>query len=408
MNCVHCAKGEAEEQTITKDVVDKTFENLKEHKICNISFFGGEPTLEPEMCLYIMDKIIEKKINVMSVNFSTNGLIFSKQIALKLNELGRYIVQNNKQRNPDFIKHIQEYDFKNKTYAPCIMTISTYYHADNENIAYKGYELYKQYQSQYFRVEYQTEEKESSLKESGKELLLIHMGNAVNNFNMLKKESGYRIKDKFGAMRRCESKFVDLPIYICVNGNVSNSDLVTYHLEDTEYCLGNILKEDLFEMMDRWNFEHPLSHKQRKNKQWCLTEIFNYENGITQIYKKHPEYVLTEDMIKLDKEKLKFYDYIEDVMRKVHKQYPYLFYDEVWMVGSLIIQLQTKGCYFNSDFSGMDYDATYKYNEKTLKAMIQDWENIHNERKILMMKKEIKDGWNTLLSLFKNAFKGDK
>lgn len=113
--------------------------------------------------------------------------------------------------------------------------------------------------------------------------------------------------------------------------------------------------------------------------------------------KKHPEYVLTEDMIKLDKEKLKFYDYIEDVMRKVHKQYPYLFYDEVWMVGSLIIQLQTKGYYFNSDFSGMDYDATYKYNEKALKEMIHEWENIHNER-ALLKKKGIKNGfWKKLL-----------
>lgn len=91
MKCPHCMRGQAENHTISKEVVDKALDNVA--IIGRLLLTGGEPFLEPEMIEYIFDGIIKRKIPLMSVNIVTNGTILDKRIAKSYNKITDYITE---------------------------------------------------------------------------------------------------------------------------------------------------------------------------------------------------------------------------------------------------------------------------------------------------------------------------
>lgn len=86
MNCSYCFEKDKKPKMITKEVIDKSFELIlyRKPKNINITFFGGEPTLNPEMIEHAMNKIVsisqnDKNLKI-SVSIITNGLNFTKEI----------------------------------------------------------------------------------------------------------------------------------------------------------------------------------------------------------------------------------------------------------------------------------------------------------------------------------------
>lgn len=90
--CAHCCRGESQDLDLTKDIVDAFFDN-NVVSINRLLFSGGEPTLNGEMLNYIVDKIIEKGINVDMFTLSTNGLSYSESFINGLNKLYGYIMK---------------------------------------------------------------------------------------------------------------------------------------------------------------------------------------------------------------------------------------------------------------------------------------------------------------------------
>lgn len=64
--------------------------------------------------------------------------------------------------------------------------------------------------------------------------------------------------------------------------------------------------------------------EQRKNKEWYLTEIFNWENGVRHVYKTHPEIQMTREEILKAQNGLKLFDIVESIKVKIQKELPYL------------------------------------------------------------------------------------
>ena len=94
LKCLHCMRGESQNIDITKEIIDEIFDNNNISAIHSISFSGGEPTLTPEIIVYIIDKIINKNINVYKIGFVTNGQIYSQEIINAFNRFNKY--RNNK------------------------------------------------------------------------------------------------------------------------------------------------------------------------------------------------------------------------------------------------------------------------------------------------------------------------
>lgn len=93
MACKHCLRGPAENIDMTKDLVDKTFENI--HNVRNIVFTGGEPFLNVDIIEYALKVVKEKNILVYSLFIATNAKMFEERYITILNDWMFYVASCN-------------------------------------------------------------------------------------------------------------------------------------------------------------------------------------------------------------------------------------------------------------------------------------------------------------------------
>lgn len=80
IRCKHCMRGESQNINLTKEIVDQFLDNNEISTIESICFSGGEPTLNPEIIIYTINKIIEENLDVQELVMVTNGQIFNKEL----------------------------------------------------------------------------------------------------------------------------------------------------------------------------------------------------------------------------------------------------------------------------------------------------------------------------------------
>jgi MoaA/NifB/PqqE/SkfB family radical SAM enzyme len=90
LKCDHCMRGQAQNVNMTPDMVDAILNNEEISHIESILFSGGEPTLNPGIIVYTIDKIIRENIDVREVCMVTNGKIFSREIVEAFNRFNEY------------------------------------------------------------------------------------------------------------------------------------------------------------------------------------------------------------------------------------------------------------------------------------------------------------------------------
>lgn len=78
LDCVHCMKGEARNISITKEIAESIFNQVK--FVGTIIFTGGEPMLATEEIKMILDVIKEKKVKIIKWSIVTNGTIYNKKL----------------------------------------------------------------------------------------------------------------------------------------------------------------------------------------------------------------------------------------------------------------------------------------------------------------------------------------
>lgn len=90
LKCGHCMRGPSQNIDLTNEIIDTFFNNNDIKRISNIIFSGGEPTLNPEVIVYTINKIITENINVCNIAMVTNGQIFNKEIVDAFNRFNEY------------------------------------------------------------------------------------------------------------------------------------------------------------------------------------------------------------------------------------------------------------------------------------------------------------------------------
>lgn len=77
-SCVHCSCGEAQDVTISRDVVDKIFSSVKDCR--DIVFYGGEPLLHTDLVEYVIDQILASRWTTTYLEVTTNGSVLDPRI----------------------------------------------------------------------------------------------------------------------------------------------------------------------------------------------------------------------------------------------------------------------------------------------------------------------------------------
>lgn len=101
INCKHCMRGDAQNIQITEEIIDQVFDSNNIVSIDNLLFSGGEPTLNEDIIVYIIDKIIESNMDVRKVSIVTNGAFYSERIVEAFKKFNNY-------RNERVIREIKE------------------------------------------------------------------------------------------------------------------------------------------------------------------------------------------------------------------------------------------------------------------------------------------------------------
>lgn len=77
MSCPHCMRGEAQNKTITKEVIDRLCHNIT--IVDSFGITGGEPLLEPDMLHYLIEKV-RLLPHVFLLTLTTNGTIITPSV----------------------------------------------------------------------------------------------------------------------------------------------------------------------------------------------------------------------------------------------------------------------------------------------------------------------------------------
>lgn len=77
MNCPHCGRGDAQDKTMSTDTIDRLIEDVD--KVAFLSVTGGEPLLEMDRLLYLIQSI-SNKWDIVALDIVTNGSILDERI----------------------------------------------------------------------------------------------------------------------------------------------------------------------------------------------------------------------------------------------------------------------------------------------------------------------------------------
>lgn len=90
LKCDHCMRGLSQNIDLTPEIVDFILENDEIKRISHICFSGGEPTLNPNIIIYTINKIISNDLDVCEIAMVTNGQIFNKELVEAFNRFNEY------------------------------------------------------------------------------------------------------------------------------------------------------------------------------------------------------------------------------------------------------------------------------------------------------------------------------
>lgn len=316
LQCLFCSRGKAMNEDISKNVIDKIFDELNGAYVFELRLSGGEPFLVPDIIQYIIDEVIRRRIAVGRVAVFTNGTIYDKCISDSLLKAEEYIKSIRKYDNE--IYHIltessvKKYDFDDEA---VLLIFSTTAH-ENKKRLQEVYSLYNNdLNGKSIKMIIQSDRGELSYTENTvileglaeTNLLLLHNSNRVyrrilNQYYFMEDAKGYSVVKK--------------SIGISTNGNIFAGCLLPYNKIDI-LPIANILDctENFFEIINDYCWRYPITESLNTYKEIILAIKYLKSKGI--------ESVTTEEV---SAEGLEMLNYLIDnqleINKKLHDMYP--------------------------------------------------------------------------------------
>lgn len=154
LECGHCLRGCKNDKEMSKEVIEKTFEQI--YAVSALSICGGEPTLAFEPIKNIINTIVENHVYIGDFALVINGTNYSEELLRLLTYMNDYLKSLNKKSN-------------------VILTISYDKYHIEELIKHGLFNLYKENILRYSESEFYY-----GLNQLDPKLKVYREGNAVN------------------------------------------------------------------------------------------------------------------------------------------------------------------------------------------------------------------------------------
>ena len=232
--CKHCGRGEAQNITISKELIDMLFCNIN-NKINKILLGGGEPLLALDEIEYFCNKLIDKNVNVSIIKVFTTG-----NASMKANYRLLKIFQNLIEHKKDIV---------------CIIAVSDdVFHAEQDKSGeyLKSYQYFYNYASKNLQVLLNNPVTNGNLYE------IVNAGRAkelIKNNNFLENESVRPIFTAdahvftYGHRIPIINNTIPCTISLSVKGDIKLYQTFEYEEADNN-SMGNILKNDLLSIIN--------------------------------------------------------------------------------------------------------------------------------------------------------------
>lgn len=303
LRCEHCMRGEPQDIDMTEKIVDLIFDQVN---VCENYFIGGgEPLMNPDIIIYIINKIIDGNKPFVSFHFVTNGTILNSDTI----------------RVCDAMNRLAEYCNKIKCGHAVVAISSDGYHDNDPDMAVHFFE---QHLSKDIEIHKHLEGNEKGgnwVKALGRAKRLKNA--VINNFPDLP-DCCHRIKiDTDTAEVKCG-------VQICANGNVVLICEQEY-MNDDRLSVGNILNEPLSDIFMRWNWTYPLKCSECDALNTIEIEVHMYpeDKSLNDLLADLQKYILLKNK-KLIKNKM---------------EYPDLIYDELSALTDAQLNIESNGLY---------------------------------------------------------------
>lgn len=330
LQCAHCLRGEAQNISMSKEVIDKMLEVSSGIK--SIFLSGGEPFLEPDLIEYLVDKIITENYDTEIIATITNGTILNDYGIRCVKALNRFAEwSHTKYGNEETVS---------------LLISSDEYHGNDVD---KALEFYKPYIGEYISVS--KNELKDGIQRSGRA--------RINNL-----QSDHPIK--YFVKRRIridEGNEVPCLLELSPSGNLCVSDMAEW-TDCDNHAMGNIMNESLVSMFERNQWEAYRCDEKGK--------IGVYKNMLWKCEEGSAEWNTANYII----------EHLEKVRKWriiAHSRYPYLTYKEITYMVDTFAEWCSGGEWLK--FIHKDYDKVDMPDEKTQELAMQGFVTINNQRK---------------------------
>lgn len=289
LKCRHCMRGEAENHTISKIVIDKFLDEIL--LMDKMILTGGEPFLEPEAIKYLFDRIIHKRIPILSFSCVTNGTIKDKSIAESWNNLSEYIYNN-------FGGSL------NKKSARMIGQIVVSRDDYHDNDPMDTVKFYRKYLNDHCITRAEKPKKDEKIYMLGRALSDERL---VKSKNVRYRVCPYRLEMGNDRILTCIMVGYDGKIMIGEDSSYEQQDRVNY---------GNIQKHHIYELITKGFLEEPFTMKE--------AELYNY--FYTKLKTEDFDEYYTKEYYECI---LQYFNVVWSIREALRISFPFLNYEEI-------------------------------------------------------------------------------
>lgn len=380
LNCNFCGKGTAQNIDISKEIIDKTLDEVQDAYIKSLRISGGEPLLAPEMICYLVDQIIKRHIYLNSVFIFSNGNVEpSEELKDSLIDLLVYL----KKIEPEIRKYTlwstKEYVrvYKETSWCKAYIIISDADRPDANNKQID--ELIDYYQNNIEDEDFCIIRQSEDFKDLGQITL---EGNALKNYKDFCGDEveidKIRILDN-GYYFMAESAnieyepflenmiFVLKTLTVSANGNVFPGCLMSYERVDKEYMF-NILncKNNFFDLVNDFCWSHPLNEKAIKVRSHLKELNFCKDKNIKVKHMQPSDYELMKALSKL-------VDVCEEKAKDIHAKLPCLDFTTVDLLASTDLVLNLFDKKIDIDFIKEYLRRCTTWDEEAINMISPEW-----------------------------------